>query len=43
MFGGDEDGYYLKGGGAESMRLPLCGLVLYGSKWCVGWGFVNVG
>jgi hypothetical protein len=26
MFGGDEDGSYLKGGGVESMRLPLCGL-----------------
>jgi hypothetical protein len=27
MFVGDEDGSYLKGGGVESMGLPLCGLV----------------
>jgi hypothetical protein len=44
MFGGaEDDGSYLKGGGAESMGLPVCGLVLYGSKWSVGRDFVNVG
>jgi hypothetical protein len=42
MFGGNKDDSYLKGGGTESMRLPLCGLVLYGSKWSVGRDFVNV-
>jgi hypothetical protein len=43
MFGGDEDGSYLKRGGAESVGLPLCGLVIYGSKWSARWDFVNVG
>jgi hypothetical protein len=27
-----KDGSYLQGGGVESMGLPLCGLVLYGSR-----------
>jgi hypothetical protein len=39
MFTREEDGSYLKGGGVESMGLPICGLVLFGSKWCVGWDF----
>jgi len=43
MLGGDKDGSYLKGGGVEFMGLPLCRLVLYGSKWSVGQDFVNVG
>jgi hypothetical protein len=43
MFGGDEDGSYLKRGGVESMELPLCGLVIYGSKWSTRRDFVNVG
>jgi hypothetical protein len=43
MLGGDKDGSYLKGGGAEFMGLSLCRLVLYGSRWSVGRDFVNVG
>jgi hypothetical protein len=43
MFDGDEDDNYLKGGGAESMGLPLSGFVLYESKWSVGRDFVIVG
>jgi hypothetical protein len=43
MLGGDKDGSYLKGGGAEFMGLPLFRLVLYGSEWSVKRDFVNAG